>query len=134
MSSRPAKTEPIRVMIVDDHKLLRQSLAMVLMSLEDMSLVGEAANGTDAVGLCAKVKPDVIVMDLVMDGMDGVAATRAIRAIYPDVQVLIFTSAADKDRIEAALQAGAASYLFKEVGIDRLACAIRSTYRRGSVA
>jgi two-component system, NarL family, response regulator LiaR len=119
------------VLIVDDHKMLRQALALVLNDLDDMILVGEASNGLEAVNLSASVHPDVILMDLVMDGLDGVAANRVIRANHTNIQVLVFTSLKDPDRIEAALQAGAASYLFKDVGIDQLASAIRSAHHRG---
>src|SRR5882724_6936192 len=107
MSNKQADATPIRVMIVDDHKMLRHALAIVLNNLDDMILVGETASGAESVELCTKVYPDVVLMDLGMDGVDGVAATRAIRNHYQHIQVLIFTSFRDADKIQAALQAGA---------------------------
>jgi len=117
---------PIRVLIVDDYEMVRSGLATFLEAFDDLELVGEAANGTEAVRLCATVRPNVILMDLVMPEMDGIAATRAIRQAYPAVQVIALTSFGDQDLVQRALQAGAVSYLFKNASIDVLANAIRT--------
>jgi NarL family two-component system response regulator LiaR len=119
-------TKPIRVMIVDDHEMIRNGLTVFLEAFDDLELVGEAANGTEAVRLCAKARPNVILMDLVMPEMDGVAATRAIRQAYPAVQVIALAGFSDQDLVQRALQAGAVSYLLKNVYIDDLANAIRT--------
>jgi NarL family two-component system response regulator LiaR len=119
-------TKPIRVMIVDDHEMVRSGLATFLEAFDDLELVGEAANGTEAVRLCATVRPNVILMDLVMPEMDGVAATRAIRQAYPAVQVIALTSFGDQDLVQRALRAGAFSYLLKNASIAQMADAIRT--------
>jgi len=119
---------PIRVMIVDDHAVVRGGLKYFLLSLDDMFLVGEAGNGEEAVRVCGQVQPDVVLMDLMMPGMDGVKATRAIRAQYPQVQVVALTSFNEEDLVQRALQAGAIGYLLKDVMADELAQAIRSAY------
>jgi NarL family two-component system response regulator LiaR len=119
-------TKPIRVMIVDDHEMIRNGLTVFLEAFDDLELVGEAADGEEAVRLCAKARPNVILMDLVMPEMDGVAATRAIRQAYPAVQVIALTSFGDQDLVPKALQAGAVSYLLKNASIDDLAHAIRT--------
>ncbi len=119
-------SERIRVMLVDDHAVVRSGLAAFLMAFDDLELVGEAADGTEAVAMCGRVKPDVVLMDLVMPQMDGATATKAIREAYPDVQVIALTSFKEDDLVQGALQAGAIGYLLKNVSTDELAGAIRS--------
>ena len=121
--------DPIRVMIVDDYDMLRVSLRFFLQSLDDLEVVGEARNGQDAIELCAVLKPDVILMDVKMPGMDGVAATRTIRRTYPEVQVVGLTSFSDEDWLGALLQAGAAGLLTKNISIDDIAAAIKKAHR-----
>ena len=116
---------PIRVLLVDDHAVVRSGLAAVLASLEDMQLAGEAGNGQDAIRFCERVKPDVILMDLVMPVMDGVAATRTIHERWPDIKIITLTSFGDKDLVEGVLKAGAISYLIKSISALELADAIR---------
>ncbi len=116
---------PIRVLIVDDHPMVRRGLATFLKVFEDFSLAGEAADGESALQLCGQIAPDVVLMDMVMPAMDGVAATRAIRQQFPKVQVVALTSFKDEGLVEKALQAGAISYLLKDVSADELAQAIR---------
>jgi len=116
----------VRVLIVDDHAVVRGGLATFLQAFEDFELVGEASDGADAVRLCAERAPHVILMDLLMPKMDGIAATRAIRERHPDVQVIALTSFQDQGRVQAALDAGAIGYLLKNVSADDLARAIRS--------
>jgi NarL family two-component system response regulator LiaR len=119
---------PIRVLIADDHSMVRAGLATFIKVKPDLELVGEARNGQDALRICELTRPDVILMDLVMPVMDGVAATRAIRERWPQVQVIALTSFKDKDLVHDALRAGAISYLLKDVSIDELAAAIRAAH------
>jgi two-component system, NarL family, response regulator LiaR len=121
-------SQPIRVMLVDDHAMVRRGLATFLKVFDDLLLAGEAENGADAVQLCAEVLPDVILMDMVMPGMDGVSATRAIRQQFPTVQVIALTSFKEGALIKNALEAGAIGYLLKDVSADELAQAIRAAY------
>jgi NarL family two-component system response regulator LiaR len=118
--------ERIRVLIVDDHAVVRSGLATFLQAFEDFELVGEAGDGSEAVRLCAQISPDVVLMDLLMPEMDGIAATRAIREYHPEVRVIALTSFQDQDRVQAALDAGALGYLLKNVSAEELARAIRS--------
>ena len=121
-----SETRSIRVMIVDDHAVVRSGLSALLMAQDDLDMVGEAANGEEAVNVCVRLKPDVVLMDLLMPGMDGVAATQAIKQKCPNVQVLVLTSFGEQDRVRAALKAGAIGYLLKNVTADELVGAIRS--------
>jgi NarL family two-component system response regulator LiaR len=115
----------IRVMLVDDHNVVRSGLATFLRAYEDLELVGEAKNGLEAVHLCPQKKPDVILMDLMMPVMDGIAATRAILADYPEIKIIAMTSFEDEELVNGVLAAGAISYLLKNVTSDELAKAIR---------
>jgi NarL family two-component system response regulator LiaR len=121
-------SQPIRVLLVDDHAMVRRGLATFLMVFDDLTLVGEAESGADAIRQCAEVLPDVALMDMVMPGMDGVSATRAIRRQFPKVQVLALTSFKEGDLIKNALEAGAIGYLLKDVSADELARAIRAAH------
>jgi two-component system, NarL family, response regulator LiaR len=118
----------IRIMLVDDHEMVRRGLALMLQAFDDLELVGEAANGMQAVELCAQIQSDVILMDLVMPQMDGVQAIRLIRKQCPHTQVLVLTSFSEQERVQEALKAGAIGYLLKDTGIDELAQAIRQAY------
>ena len=120
--------QPIRVMLADDHTMVRRGLATFLMIFDDMTLVGEAANGAEAISLCAEVHPDVILMDMIMPDMDGVAATSAIRQQFPQVQIIALTSFKEGNLVKKALEAGAIGYLLKDVMADELAAAIRAAY------
>ncbi|MGD8586714.1 MAG: response regulator transcription factor [Chloroflexota bacterium] len=123
-----AETEPIRVMLVDDHDMVRRGLAAFLQVKPDLQLVGEAHDGAEALDICREVQPDVVLMDLVMPEMDGAAATKAIRDRYPSVQVIALTSFQEKNLIRDALEAGAIGYLLKNVTVDELAAAIRAAH------
>ncbi len=116
---------PIRVMIVDDHAVVRSGLAAMLMAYDDLELVGEAQNGEEAARLCKQAQPDVVLMDMMMPVMDGVAGTQAVRAACPHAQVVALTSFGEADRVQAALKAGAIGYLLKNVSADELVTAIR---------
>jgi NarL family two-component system response regulator LiaR len=118
----------IRVMIVDDHAMVRTGLATFLEVSDDLDLVGQATNGQEAVELCEQFQPDVILMDLVMPKMDGVTATRIIRERWPQVQVIALTSFQEKELVQDALEAGAISYLLKNVSMDDLTEAVRAAH------
>ena len=118
-------SQTIRVMLVDDHNVVRSGLATFLRAYEDLELVGEAKNGLEAVNLCREKKPDVILMDLMMPEMDGIAATRAILADYSEIKIIAMTSFDEEDLVQGVLAAGAISYLLKNVTSDELAKAIR---------
>jgi len=124
--------DPIRVLIADDHDKIRSSLSIFIEVFDDLELVGAAQNGEEALELCEQLEPDVVLIDLLMPKMDGVAATREIRLSHPTTQVIVLTSFHNEKILHKALQAGAAHYLFKNVTIDELAAAIRSAYRQTS--
>jgi two-component system, NarL family, response regulator LiaR len=117
--------KPIRVMIVDDHTVVRSGLGAVLAVSDDMSLVGEAGDGEEAIQLCELVQPDVILMDLLMPKMDGIAATKAIHERWPKVRIIALTSFKEREYVEGVLKVGATSYLLKNVSADELVSAIR---------
>jgi NarL family two-component system response regulator LiaR len=119
------ETDIIRVLLVDDHAVVRSGLGAVLMSNDDLKLVGEANNGEEAVRLCRQLKPDVVLMDLMMPVMDGVTATRAIRENCPESRIIALTSFGEQELVENALKAGAMSYLLKTVSAAELVSAIR---------
>jgi NarL family two-component system response regulator LiaR len=116
----------IRVMLVDDHAVVRSGLGAFLMAFDDLELVAEAGSGEEAVAMCNRLRPDVVLMDLKMPGMDGAAATRQIREHWPEIQVVALTSFKEEELVERALEAGAIGYLLKNVSADELAEAIRA--------
>ena len=122
------ESPPIRVMLVDDHPMVRRGLATILKVFDDMQLVGEAEDGEAAIKLCAKVLPDVILMDMSLPVMDGATATQAIRQQFPQTQILVLTSFKEGTMIKHALAAGAIGYLLKDVSADDLVRAIRSAH------
>ena len=122
------ESHPIRVLIVDDHQMVRNGLGTFLLVFDDLELVGEAENGTQAVLACEQHHPDVILMDLKMPEMDGIQATQVIRTRYPQVQVIALTSFKDDGLVQQALQAGAIGYLLKNISADDLAQAIRTAH------
>ncbi len=121
-------TIPIRVMLVDDHTMVRRGLATFLQVFDDLELAGEAATGDEAIQQCARLNPDVVLMDLAMPDMDGVTAMRVIRQRFPSVQVLALTSFTEKELVQNVLQAGAIGYLLKDVTANELAQAIRAAH------
>lgn len=116
----------IRVMIVDDHAVVRSGLGAFLSVLPDMELVGEAENGEEAILRAGLLQPDVILMDLLMPGVDGITATRQIRDQYPAIQVVALTSFQEDELVQGALQAGAVGYLMKNVSARELTAAIHA--------
>ena len=118
----------IRVMLVDDHAVVRSGLGAFLSVMPDLELVGEAENGDEAFVRCGLLKPDVVLMDLIMPGTDGVTATRRIHEKYPHVHIIALTSFQENALIQGALAAGATGYLMKNISARELAAAIRSAY------
>jgi DNA-binding NarL/FixJ family response regulator len=119
----------IRVVIADDHAVVRHGLAQLLSTFEEVELVGEAEDGAGAVALCARERPDVVLMDLEMSALDGIEATRQIKAAQPEIAVVVLTSFSDRKRILQAIDAGAAGYLLKDVEPAELVKAIESAAR-----
>jgi len=115
-------------MIVDDHDMVRKGLATFLKVNADLELVGEARDGKEALRMCEQVRPNVVLMDLVMPEMDGTTATRLIREQWPEVQVIALTSFQEKELVQQVLQAGAIGYLLKNVSVDELAEAVRAAH------
>jgi NarL family two-component system response regulator LiaR len=126
-------TRPIKVLLVDDHEMVRIGLSAVLSTEEGLEIVGEASNGADGVRLAQEYKPDVVMMDLVMEGMDGVETTRRIMEILPDCKVIVLTSYVDDDKLYPVIEAGAFSYLLKTSRASEIADAIRAAARGQSV-
>ena len=120
---------PIRVMIVDDHLMVRDGLKVFLCLHDDLDIVGEASDGQQAIARCDQLRPDVVLMDIVMPGMDGPTATKHIRDKHPTVQVIALTSFTEKELVQKAIQSGAIGYVLKDVDPDKLAEAVRDAHR-----
>ena len=123
-----SETKPIRVMIVDDHAMVRDGLKVFFFVFKDIEIVGEADNGEKALALCSQIQPDVILMDMMMPVMDGTTATRAIRQLYPQIQIIVLTSFPEEALVPQAIQAGAIGYLLKDVQAEELVTAIRAAH------
>jgi DNA-binding NarL/FixJ family response regulator len=119
----------IRVLIADDHAMVRAGLAQLIATASDMELVGQASDGFEAVDLAGRIDPDVVLMDLAMPNLDGVAATRRIAQAQAGVHIVVLTSFSDRDRILDALDAGADGYLLKDADADELLRGIRAAAR-----
>jgi NarL family two-component system response regulator LiaR len=122
-------TEKIKVLIVDDHQVVRQGLRTFLELQEDVLVVGEAGDGETAVDMVRQLNPNVVLMDLVMPRLDGISATRQVKSLGSDVKVIALTSFTEDDKVFPAIQAGASSYLLKDVSPDDLVEAIRAVHR-----
>lgn len=118
--------QPIKVLLVDDHEMVRIGLAAVLGTEDDIEVVGEANNGAEGIRLAQEYKPDIVLMDLVMEGMDGIETTRKLLQLYPDCKVIVLTSYLDDAKIYPVLEAGAFSYLLKTSRASEIAQAIRA--------
>lgn len=125
--------DKISVLLVDDHRVVRQGLRDFLELQEDIEVVGEASTGEEGVKLARELIPDVVLQDLVLPGFDGVEATRQIKAVSPSTRVIVLTSFADGDKVFPAIKAGAISYLLKDVQPEELARAIRAAQRNEAV-
>jgi NarL family two-component system response regulator LiaR len=124
-----AQAEKIKVLIVDDHQVVRQGLRTFLELHDDVVVVGEAGDGVTAVEMVRRLEPDVILMDLVMPQLDGIAATRQVKSLGIHSKVIALTSFTEDDKVFPAIQAGASSYLLKDVSPDDLVEAIRAVHR-----
>ncbi|HUH97744.1 MAG TPA: response regulator transcription factor [Anaerolineales bacterium] len=120
---------PIRVLIADDHEIVRKGIRALLATKRDIQVVGEAGNGIEAVAQALNLHPDVVLMDLVMPNMDGIQATREITAKQPDTRILVLTSFAADDHVFPAIEAGALGYLLKDSGPQELLQAIRQVHQ-----
>ncbi len=123
------ETKAMRILIVDDHPMVRSGLQDFILAYDWMEPVGEAQNGVEAVEFCATHEVDVVLMDMVMPLMDGSEATRRILALGKPVKVIVLTSFHEQDLVQQALKAGATSYLLKNVSADELASAIQAAQR-----
>jgi two-component system, NarL family, response regulator LiaR len=121
-------TESIRVLVVDDHAVVREGLQTFLELQDGIEVAGEAADGEEAIALAERLRPDVVLMDLVMPGLDGLGAMRALRDRVPEARVIVLTSFADDDKLLPALRAGAAGYLLKNAQPQELARAVRAAH------
>ncbi|KPN97950.1 response regulator transcription factor [Lysinibacillus sp. ZYM-1] len=119
----------IRVLIADDHHVVRRGLLFFLKTQKDIEVVGEAKNGHEAVSLAESIQPDIILMDLVMPEMDGIQATKRIKAKFPQIEILMLTSFSDRDHVVPAMEAGAAGYQLKDIEPDELVLSIRRIMR-----
>jgi len=122
------KQRGVRVMTVDDHEIMRGGIKFTLLAFDDIELVGEARSGQEALRVCDEVSPDVVLMDMKMSGMDGIATTKAIKEAHSSVRIVILTSFHDKQLVQQAMQAGAVGYVLKDASKDELADAIRAAY------
>ncbi|MGI6149342.1 MAG: response regulator [Limnochordia bacterium] len=126
-------TKPIRVLVIDDHEMVRRGLVSYLETEDDIEVVGEAGDGAEAITLCESLQPDVILMDLIMENADGITATKAIKSKFPETQIIILTSFVEEKLIFPALEAGALSYLLKTTTAEEIVRAIRSAQKSQSV-
>ena len=122
----PPSPARIRILLVDDHAMVRRGMRDFLALHDDLEVVGEAADGSGAIEAAAALQPDVVVMDLLMPGVDGIDATARIKADHPDMEIVAITSFVEEGRIVAALEAGASGFLLKDAEADELAAAIRA--------
>lgn len=129
----PPATQPISVLIVDDHPLVRWGMRTFLMTQSDITVVGEAASGQQALLLIEDLVPDVTLMDLVMPGIDGIEATKRLKQLSPRTQIIVLTSYHEDEHIFPAIRAGALSYLLKDIRTEELAEAIRKAARGETV-
>jgi NarL family two-component system response regulator LiaR len=125
--------EMIRVVFVDDHEMVRIGVSSFLSAQPDIEVVGEAGDGKEGVELALKLRPDIILMDLVMKEMDGIEATRQIIEQWPEAKIIIVTSFLDDEKVYPALEAGATSYMLKTSKASEIANAVRATYHGQSV-
>jgi two-component system, NarL family, response regulator LiaR len=119
----------IRILIVDDHQVVRRGLCLFLNSRPEFTLVGEASSGEEALELCASLSPDVVMMDVMMPGMDGIETTKRIHQRFPQIRVIALTTFSSRNQVRAMMRAGAISYLVKDADLDEMAEAITAAMR-----
>lgn len=124
-----SQSEPIKVLIVDDHEIVRLGLRTFLELHDDIAVAGEAGDGLAAFELAAQLRPDVVLMDIVMPNMDGIEATRRIKGLHGGIGVIVLTSFAGDERLALAIEAGASSCLLKDVSPEELVEAVRTVCR-----
>ena len=127
------QSSSIRIIVVDDHQVLREGIHYVCLTAEDIDLVGEAANGRDALKLCDELQPDVALVDLMMPDMDGIATIKVIRQQYPEIKILVLTSFNSESLINQALKEGAHGYILKSASTKDIINSIRLTYQGMSI-
>ncbi len=132
MTPTQGSAVPIRVVIADDHAVVRRGLEQLLTTTDDIVVVGLAANGEEALTLVQQVEPDVVLMDLSMPEVDGIAATRRVLAVRPDTKVVVLTSFAEQRKVLDAIEAGAAGYLLKDADPDDVIAAVRAAQAGGA--
>jgi DNA-binding NarL/FixJ family response regulator len=119
---------PIRVLLVDDHAVVRMGLRAFFEMLDDIDVVGEASDGSEGVAMTRRLKPDVVLMDLLMPNMDGITAIGRIKAEMPETEIVTMTSFIEEEKVTAALEAGASGYVLKDAEAEEVAKAIRAAY------
>jgi DNA-binding NarL/FixJ family response regulator len=119
---------PIRVLLVDDHSVVRMGLRSFFDMLDDIEVVGEASDGSEGVAMARRLKPDVVLMDLLMPNMDGVTATGRIKSELPETEIVTMTSFIEEEKVTSALEAGASGYVLKDAEADEVAAAIRAAH------
>jgi DNA-binding NarL/FixJ family response regulator len=127
--SQATQNLPVRVLLVDDHAVVRQGIKMFLGLDKEIAVIGEAQNGQEACDLCAVLKPDIVLMDIIMPVMDGLTATQCIKNAHPEIEVIALTSILEDDKVFKAIHAGAMGYLMKDTKADALAKAIKGAFR-----
>jgi DNA-binding NarL/FixJ family response regulator len=133
LPSEKAKVDAIRILLADDHALVRQGTRELLEQQEDLEVVAEASDGKEAVQLALRERPDVVIIDFAMPELNGIEATRQIKAVVPNIAVLVLTAYDSEQYVFAFLEAGAAGYLLKDVSVDELIKAVRAVYAGESV-
>jgi two-component system, NarL family, response regulator LiaR len=128
-----AKTKPIRIILVDDHRIVHQALAEMISFVNDFELVGQGSNGQDAINLCKEFWPDIVLMDIVMPGIDGIEATRRILTDNPTIKILGLSSFQDDVSVNSMLKSGAVGYVLKNASVDELENIIRTIYEGNAV-
>ncbi|ERI08217.1 response regulator protein VraR [Aneurinibacillus aneurinilyticus ATCC 12856] len=128
-SGGDSMSEAIKVLLIDDHEMVRMGLVAFLSTEEDIEIVGEAGSGAEGLKIAEQTKPDIILMDLVMDGMDGIETTRRMKLLHPEGKVIVLTSFIDDEKVYPVIEAGAFSYLLKTARAPEIAQAIRQAHR-----
>jgi DNA-binding NarL/FixJ family response regulator len=121
-------TAPIRVLLVDDHAVVRMGLKVFFDLQDDIEVVGEASDGSEGLAIARRLRPDVILMDLLMPNMDGLTAIGRIKSEMPEIEIIAVTSFIEEEKVTAALEAGASGYLLKDAEAEEVAAAVRAAY------